>query len=438
LRLARAASLVLAVGIIGLPVSAQELGPEAASAVFARARHLAARDSGGLWQKSLLGPILLVDPSDRTAIASAAAPGLSPESDVWQGVLPEDIGIANTAFSWEDEWWTMLRWPIPSDTISLDRLLAHELWHRIQADIGFPSTGPANEHLGSRNGRYWLVLEFRGLRQALLNPDDRTPALDALRFRAERHRLFPESADQERALIMHEGLAQYTGFALSGLGAGPARELAADELLQAEEADSFVRSFAYPLGAAYGLLLDLHSPNWTRGATPNEDLGDLLARAMAAGMGDSLRTAPTPPASGAPDIAGAAARYDGETLGIREDGLDKERKVRLAEQTRRYVTGPLLVLEFRHMNVSFDPGQVDVLPGHGNIYRSLTLSDDWGKLVVTGGGLIRSDWSAVVVPGPPSGDVGQWVGDGYVLDLRSEWVLVPSTDGGPTTVRLRD
>ncbi|MFT5142644.1 MAG: hypothetical protein ACI84D_001260 [Thalassolituus oleivorans] len=86
------------------------------------------------------------------------------------------------------------------------------------------------------------------------------------------------------------------------------------------------------------------------------------------------------------------------------------------------------------MNVSFDPGQVDVLPGQGSVYRAMVVTDLWGKLDVTAGGLIRGDWSAAVVPAPEDrSDVV--AGDGYVLTLNAGWVIVETDNLGVLTVR---
>jgi hypothetical protein len=52
-------------------------------------------------------------------------------------------------------------WPVPADTVLRRTLLIHELWHRVQADIGLPETGPSNAHLDTPDGRLWLQLEWR-------------------------------------------------------------------------------------------------------------------------------------------------------------------------------------------------------------------------------------------------------------------------------------
>jgi hypothetical protein len=214
---------------------------------------------------------------------------------------------------------------------------------------------------------------------------------------------------------MHEGLAQYTGIALSGQSPAQNRLRAAEDLETAESANSFVRSFAYPLGGAYGLLLDVYRPGWTEAATPGTDLADMLPfEAVAA----------TP----------ATARYHGESLATSEDAREAKRIARLESQLHRYVTGPRLVLPFQNMNVTFDPGEVDVLAGHGSVYSAMDVTDVWGKLEVTAGGLIRDDWSAAVVPAP-EGRAGVVVGSGFTLTLNEGWVVAETEDQDTLTVR---
>src|SRR5207302_4350398 len=122
-------------------------------------------------------------------------------------------------------------------------------------------------HLDTLEGRYWLQLEWRALRAALLREgDDRRTAIeDALRFRGYRRSLFKEAATEERALEMHEGLAEYTGVKLCGL-TDAEQVLYAAGLLERRpsEYSTFVRSFAYVSGPAYGLLLDSASKNWRK------------------------------------------------------------------------------------------------------------------------------------------------------------------------------
>jgi hypothetical protein len=76
--------------------------------------------------------------------------------------------------------------------------------------------------------------------------------------------LYPGTVESERAAEITEGLAQYTGTVLAADTTADAIASALDQLVEAETQDSFVRTFAYASGPAYGLLLDATSSGWTR------------------------------------------------------------------------------------------------------------------------------------------------------------------------------
>ena len=130
-------------------------------------------------------------------------------------------------------------------------------------------------------GRYWLQLEWRALAAALgAAGRKRAAALgDALAFRAARHRVFPEAAANARLDEIREGLAQYTGTVVATASAAEATSNAIRQLEDAPNQPGFVRTAAYTLGVAYGLLLDAWSPGWTRQIQVTDDLAQLLTAA---------------------------------------------------------------------------------------------------------------------------------------------------------------
>ena len=145
---------------------------------------------------------------------------------------------------------------------------------------------------------------------------------------------------------------------------------------------------------------------------------------MATAQTDLAELVPLAPAVPPEDAYGAPA------LALEEDRREAGRLAELAALTERYVTGPRVLLPFGNMNVTFDPGEVSVLAGHGTIYASLRLTDSWGVLTVNDGALILSDWSGVVVPAPESGA-------DYTLELADGWSLVPGDETGLLVARRR-
>ena len=152
--------LLVCVGLSVTAVSQTEraIDPSLANQYFQEARAVSEKDSGQLWGVPIYGPMMFADPNTRFVVANQAdANGLlRKEGAVFVGTLPEDVGIANTATKWAGVTWTMVMWPLPSERQRRVRLMAHELFHRIQDSLKLPGANPTNRHLESRDGRIWL------------------------------------------------------------------------------------------------------------------------------------------------------------------------------------------------------------------------------------------------------------------------------------------
>jgi hypothetical protein len=303
-----------------------------------------------------------------------------------------------------------------SDPFWRAEFMAHEAFHRIQAEIGFapPEIPNANVHLDTLQGRYWLQLEWRALEQALLlEHEPRRVAIgDALLFRAARRAQFQNAAMEERSLEMHEGLAEYTGFHLSQASLAQVAEY----LRTAPgRYSSFVRSFAYASGPAYGLLLDEVQPDWRIGLTPKNDMGDMLKTAFSIQLPGNLEA----------EARHRAVSYDGELLHVQEVQRDQERQAEIAAYRACLIEGPALILPISsQVRCAFDPRATVPIPDSGTVFPSIRVSDRWGILDVEHGGLWMSDdWtvSRVIAPGSPK--THPLTADGWSLQLNSGWQL---------------
>lgn len=390
-----------------------------AKAVFAQARALCEADNGRLWGASLCAPIMLVDPKSRRIVAAQADAGgvLRARDGVFVGVLPADQNAANTAVEWSGTRWTQMLWPLPDDPSQRATLISHELFHNLQPSLAIAKAkGGENPHLDTLEGRYCLQLEWRALAKALQAADRvaaRAAAADALAFRAERYRRFPDARADETALELNEGLAEYTGV-MVGNATPQARRQAALRDLQAHVGNaSFVRSFAYATGPAYGLLLDDLAPGWRKhlDGTP-ADLGTRLRDA--AGI---------EAATGEAALAAAAARYDGPALRAAETAREEKRLAQLKRNRQRFVEGPVLTLDLAHMSVQFNPSNLQPLDGVGTVYPTMRVTDDWGTLEVEDGALMRTDWKAVIVAAPADPAGSTIGGSGWKLMLKPGWEL---------------
>jgi hypothetical protein len=414
---------------VATAADAPAIDPALAGRYFKEAAQLCRADAGRLWGKSLCGPTLLVDPVTRQVAANQAdAEGkLRAEGDVYVGVLPPDQGIANTAVDWAGVHWTEMLWPLKEDAASRHTIMAHEAFHRIQASVGLPAHESDNAHLDTLEGRYTLQLEWRALDAALTASSDaerRAHAADALAFRAERYRTFPAAEKAETAVERNEGLAEYTGVMVGN--ATPAAQVAMarwDLAWHPKNDSSFVRSFAYATGPAYGILLDRYRPGWRKaivqGGSPARMLADALHVDLAA----------------TPDMAKLAARYDGPALLASERARAEARARQTGAYKAQLISGPVLHLPLVHMKVQFNPSNLVPLGDAGTVYPTMQVIDDWGSVEVDGGGLMASDWKRLTVAAPDGDTTGGTLhGKGWTMRLAPGWRLVPGMRKGDWTI----
>ena len=419
---------ILLLLLMAAPAAAQQeaaIDPALAARYFAEAHALTQRDGGRLWGKSIASPLIFADPRTRSVVASAAdAEGkLTRHGEVFVGTLPESVTIANNALQWSGTHWTMVRWPLPENAYTRRRLLAHELFHHLQPALGIPASDVANAHLAMGEGRILMRLEWRALAEALIRTGEprRTAIADALLFRARRRALFERAAQEERLLELNEGLAEYTGFKLSGLPEAVLPDRAAVQLNNYENTDNFARSFAYASGPAYGLLLDAARPAWRKEVTAQSDLGEMLAHAYRV----------TVPA--ATQLDQRIASYDAQRM-VEEERARAARFLALQKELRaKLVDAPTLALPVgAQFSYGFDPNGAIPIDGVGTVYQSVRVTDEWGVLEVESGGalLLRNEQgiTGVRVAAPP--DAREPLqGGGWKLTLNAGFSVVPSGQG---------
>jgi hypothetical protein len=395
-----------------------------------------AMDAGKLWGRPLFGPLLLVDPGTRFVVATQSDSGgtLKASDGLFTGTWPEEKPVANTALQWGGTRWSMIMWPLPGDRYARHRLAFHELFHRIQGELGLEGSDPPNEHLATRDGRIWTRLEWRALAEALIRdgPARRSAVEDALTFRARRRSLFPNAAGEERALELNEGLAEYTGLRMSGLPGKVLADRAAIELSRREQQENFSRSFAYASGPAYGILLDeLGNTTWRRSVSRATNLSEQVRT--------GYRLAVDPRGA---DAEQRGLRYGSRRVIAEETALAERIAANEARHRAKLVEGPTVTLPVgSRFNYSFNPNQATPLPGTGVVYESSRVSDEWGILTVESGGVLMlrqgSGITGVAVPAPRDAVSPPTTGEGWRLELAPGWVVAPASRAGSWEVRRR-
>jgi hypothetical protein len=307
--------------------------------------------------------------------------------------------------------------------------MIHESYHRIQRELKIPPSFASNDHLDTVEGRVWLQLEWSALQKALASRDanERRQAIeDALSFRNYRRALFPGAAASERALEMNEGLAEYTGYKIAA--AGRKEELIESltgQIDRRRQSPSFVGSFAYSSGPAYGVLLDEARPDWRKSLTPVDDLAELLQRSLAIILKADLKA----------EAERQAPRYGGDALRRAEAARETARQKQTEEYRKKLVEGPVLEIVLTDKRiVAINSGNIVPLDGARKVYPTARVTDEWGILEVAGGALMTSEpggrISRVYVPMPAETNAQTLKGDGWTLEMSAGWTLVPGARKG--------
>jgi hypothetical protein len=388
--------------LLASPAVAQ-VDQQRAQDFFKEAQGLCERDNSRLWGVSLCGPMVIADRRTQTIATSQAAP---------LGPRPVVLGLVNAPVQWGGQRWTAFFWDFVIAQTPRDRrvLFIHELFHRIQPQLGLIAPSHANEHVDAADGRYWMRLEWRALAQALRTSGERRKIAvrGALAFRQARRSLYQGSAESERDVEITEGLAHYTGVVVAASSPEEAI-VAAVDLAALDTVESFVRSFATTSGVLYGLLLDETSPGWTRRIHVTDDFGTLLMQALV-----------VQPSA---DAAASAAQYGGADIRAFEQQRERRRQERVAELRRQFVEGPVLQIPGVGSGASDSRGAM-VIPDVGTVwFGGYRASGSWGTLDAEKGVLVASNGSWRRVPAPQRRDSVTWYGDGWTFKIGAGWMI---------------
>lgn len=278
---------------------------------------------------------------------------------------------------------------------------------------------PGNNHLDQKDGRISLRLELEALHQAM-NAKSKAETdknlTNALYFRNMRYEVYPDAKSEENLLELNEGLATYTGIAMSGRNTRELNEYFETKLADFKNNPSFVRSFAYLTIPLYGTILSGSDKYWNKKVDNNTNLGDFFIKSF------NLQI----PARLADDIKnqyGFAEILNWETK--REEHI----KQITARYKRVFIEQPHLEIRLEKMNISFDPRNLMPIEGYGTVYPTLRLSDNWGILTVTEGALLGTNWDRVTVSEPVAISKEKVTGKGWSINLNKGYEVEKDGSG---------
>lgn len=368
-----------------------------------------------LWNIDLYGPILLVDSKSRVVYSNFpdSAGILKQEGEIFSGILPKNINIANTAINWSGRSWAMIMLPLPENKPERLDLMSHELFHRSQPLLGFKMSNPDNNHLDQKEGRVYLRLELEALRQAILaksESESRRNLANALYFRNRRYTIYPDAKSSENSLEINEGLAAYTGIFMSNRDNRQVEEYFEKMITGFQDYPTFVRSFAYLTTPLYGFLLSKSDKYWNRQIDNFSNLTDFFINSFRLNIPDNLKLK-------------TLNLYGFSEINSEETAREERIKQLTSEYKARFIEQPHLDIRLEKMNISFDPRNIMPIEGYGTVYPSLRISDNWGILTVSDGALLGKNWDKVTVSEPTHIDTRRVVGNGWIIELNSGYTV---------------
>jgi hypothetical protein len=368
-----------------------------------------------LWSLDLYGPILLAEPKSRVVYANFPDSNgiLKKDGEIFSGILPTNINIANTALNWGGKSWAMIMLPLPENKLERLDLLSHELFHRSQPALGFKMDNPANNHLDQKDGRVYLRLELEALRKAIMaksKSEIDNNLTNALYLRNHRYSIYKNAKSSENSLDMNEGLAAYTGIYMSGRDNKQLNDYFENKITEFQNYPTFVRSFSYLTIPVYGILLSRSDKFWNRHIDNNTNLTDFFIKSFNLNIPDNIGV----------EILN---QYGFSEINSEETKREEKIKQLTLEYKAKFIEKPHLEIRLEKMSVSFDPRNIMPIEGYGTVYPTLRISDNWGILTVSDGGLLGTNWDKITVSEPTLINKNKVAGNGWSIDLNNGYIV---------------
>jgi hypothetical protein len=219
-------------------------------------------------------------------------------------------------------------------------------------------------------------------------------------------------------------MPEYTGVLTAMPDVASARWYEIARLTSPDRNSTFVRSFAYTAGPAFGMLLDERQPGWRRKLTGGSDPAAMLCHTL-------------------PSSATAGALSRAVIYGVAAiDAAEQDREEKLAAQRQHYrsllVEGSTLrIPNVGSFNVVFHPGEEIGLGNDITVYPTMQARDLWGALNANDGAILAADFSSIIVAAPANVEGTQLQGPGWTLQLASGWQVAPASKPGSYVLRRK-
>ena len=399
-------------------INVAEVDFRQAALTFTELKETLGKDGGKLWNHKLDGPVLLINRDTRIIIANEndLQGNFQKHKNLFFGKFPENLNIGNGIQEWNGKLWAVAGLPLSEIREERMRLVIHELFHRIQPEIGFDSlTEDDNTHLDTKEGRILLKLELEALKKATLSNQPEEHIKNALLFRKYRHLLFPESSYSENSLEINEGIAEYTGTILCGLDNSGLLERYRSRIDQIYPMPTFVRSFPYCTMPVYGYFMREKKKEWNRNITNTTNLTTFMSDFFNVNQ-QNLNL---------DEITLAGKYYYLDSIRIFEENRQHLQSIQINKYIIQFSGDSVLSIHLDGIEVAYNMKNFVLLGTIGTVYQNIRIADDWGILEVDScGALVSSDWKNVIISYPKVITDTLITGKGWKLKLNNHWELI--------------
>ena len=403
-----------------------------------KAKQLLAKDNGKLWGSPIWNDDIFVLDYDNTIYAIKAFPGSSTDNGkLFYAHVPANTFVfVNTVQSYQGkEYATVLSNYLYDNSVTV----IHELFHLLQLK-NIKLNGDAIKYLDHYDARELLRLEYQALRNTLNAVNSKSTAAttklyleDALLFRKLRQNKYKAFLDQELQIETLEGLANYTGFALST--SANKYESAIEEIYQRENSETYTRPFPYATGVAYGLIFDHLKMKWKKGL---KDVYNFLA------IYEKHKVISTSEMM----VVAAKGRSNYEHIHQEEEIRHTKNEILLRYYQDLLLVKPTLKVKIgENYGRTFNMNGTIEIPGTGTVYSSITGKDKSGRnfgnfttkadkaSLGTAGVLMLNDAKTFIFPTPFKIEGNKIVGETYEIDLNDGWNVQKTDEIGNYVIR---
>ncbi len=356
---------------------------EQAEIIFEKVHEICMFDNGNLCDVNLWCPLLLIDRESRFVYSNVplSFSDTPSENRLHTGILPYNYLIVNSTVYIDSILYTIFAFDKERSIEVLTETAIHEIFHYWQEKNDWYQLSYKNNHVETKWGRIFLKLEMKAIQNALSSKNDQemeNAVKEALYFRNQRQKLFPDKIAEEIAFEIQEGIPDYVKYTLCIKNDSLIKLRLASQIEYTLNSNKFERSFGYETGSSYAFLIN--NPIALKKAYINgKDLVEILKRLRnITDLPDSLSLF-------------TLSKYNFNTIVLEEDSIEKSKMEFNNQIKQKFQKGSILNIPVEEgISFGFNSYEVYSIDSIGTYYPYISVSGNFGQIQSDLGGIITS------------------------------------------------